>query len=66
MSSFANFGGPLKKNEEEIADALGIFFGQFGTMDACAQLVLEEFFKELLDEPVHLPSEQKKRGNKGS
>jgi hypothetical protein len=66
MDSFSNFGGDLKKNEEDVSDALRIFFGQFGTIDACAQLVLEEFFKELLNESVHLSGEPQKGRNQGT
>lgn len=32
------------------AEALEAFFGQFGNLDTHAQIVLEEFFKELLNE----------------
>jgi hypothetical protein len=32
------------------AEALEAFFSQFGSLDTHAQIVLEEFFKELLNE----------------
>lgn len=32
------------------AEALEAFFGQFGNLDTHAQIVLEEFFRELLNE----------------
>jgi hypothetical protein len=32
------------------SEALEAFFGQFGKIDVHAQIVLEEFFKELLNE----------------
>lgn len=39
----------IKKNKETSA-AIEAFFSQFGTFDIHTQIVLEEFFKELLDE----------------
>ena len=36
--------------EKDAADALEAFFGQFGTIDAHASIVLEEFFRELMGE----------------
>lgn len=32
----------------DAGDALEAFFGQFGTMDEHASIVLEEFFRELM------------------
>lgn len=46
----------MENNEEEVlknketAAAIEAFFGQFGTFDIYTQIVLEEFFKELLNE----------------
>lgn len=44
-----------KTEEESVKDketsaAIEAFFGQFGTFDTHTQIVLEEFFKELLNE----------------
>lgn len=42
----------MEDKEKEIeggAAALEAFFGQFGNMDVYAQIVLEEFLKELLE-----------------
>ena len=36
--------------EDKAEDAMRCFFGQFGRMDIYAQIVLEEFFKEILDD----------------
>jgi hypothetical protein len=36
--------------EDKAADAIKCFLGQFGSSDIYMQIVLEEFFKELLDE----------------
>jgi len=36
--------------ENETATAMELFFKQFGDMDIYSQIVLEEFFKELLNE----------------
>lgn len=49
----------MVKKEEEVADALEIFFDQFGKSDIYTQIVLEEFFKRLLDESIHLHGEVK-------
>jgi hypothetical protein len=45
----------MKKEEQEepqkvkeTSDAIAAFFGQFGTIDVHTQIVLEEFFEELL------------------
>ncbi len=48
--------------DQEIADALGDFFNQFGSMDLYTQIVLEELLKELLNESksnIHIPSEKR-------
>jgi hypothetical protein len=39
---------PEEKTQAEAAEALATFFGQFGTMDVYAQIVLEEFLEALL------------------
>lgn len=39
-----------EQNEDKAEDAMRCFFGQFGTPDIYTQIVLEEFFKGLLDE----------------
>jgi len=38
-----------KAKEQEMSEALEAFFGQFGEVDVYASMVLEEFFKELMD-----------------
>ena len=35
---------------KETSEAIAAFFGQFGTIDIHTQIVLEEFFEELLSE----------------
>jgi|AACY02.3.fsa_nt_gi hypothetical protein len=43
----------MQDKEEPVspgAEALEAFFSQFGSLDTHAQIVLEEFFRELLDE----------------
>lgn len=46
-----------KKND----DTLEIFFNQFGEIDIYTKIVLEEFFKELLNEKsdVHISGEKR-------
>jgi hypothetical protein len=45
--------------DKQTSAAIEAFFCQFGTFDIYTQIVLEEFFKELLDEKhaIHIPSE---------
>lgn len=38
-----------EESEKDAAAALEAFFAQFGEIDAHAAIVLEEFFKELMD-----------------
>jgi hypothetical protein len=38
------------QKNKEVSDALEAFFKQFGTFDKHTQIVLEEFFEELLNE----------------
>lgn len=38
-----------KGDEKEMSEALEAFFGQFGQMDVYTSIVLEEFFRELMD-----------------
>jgi hypothetical protein len=42
-------GEKEKDKEQEMSDALEAFFGQFGKVDMYTSIVLEEFFKELMD-----------------
>lgn len=45
-------------SEEDMEEALKEFVGQFGNPDIYTQIVLEEFFRELMGrESVHLPGE---------
>lgn len=37
------------EEEKDAGHALEAFFGQFGQMDLYSSIVLEEFFKELMD-----------------
>lgn len=39
-----------EEGDKDAGDAMEAFFGQFGKMDAYSWIVLEEFFKELMDE----------------
>jgi len=36
--------------ESKATEAMQCFFGQFGTLDIYTKIVLEEFFKELIDD----------------
>lgn len=36
--------------DKDAGDAMEAFFGQFGQMDVYSWIVLEEFFRELMDE----------------
>jgi hypothetical protein len=57
----------LKDKNEEIADTLSCFFDQFGSMDLYTQIVIEEIFKELMDEPnFHIPSEERQEDHKAN
>ena len=39
-----------EQNEDKAEEAMRCFFCQFGTPDIYTQIVLEEFFKELLND----------------
>lgn len=51
----------MDDKEKQIVDTLVSFFGQFEDFDIYSQIVLEEFFKELLDEQQNLHIPGKKR-----
>ena len=53
------------ENEKTVDDTLELFFNQFGKIDIYTKIVLEEFFKEILNEKsnVYLSSEEKQEGN---
>jgi len=40
----------MTNKDNEIVETLESFFNQFGKMDSYAKIVLEEFFKKLLNE----------------
>lgn len=40
----------LSQKDQEVSQTIQAFFGQFGTFDIYTQIVLEEFFQELLSE----------------
>lgn len=54
------------EKEREAKEAMSSFFGQFGTMDLYAKIVLEEFFRGLygIKEDISVPSETRQEGNK--
>lgn len=39
-----------EKRDADAGDAMEAFFGQFGEIDAHAEIVLEEFFRQLMEE----------------
>jgi len=39
----------MEEETKDVGDALEAFFAQFGDMDAYSWIVLEEFFRELMD-----------------
>ena len=39
-----------ENHEKDTAEAMESFLSQFGTMDIYVQIVLEEFFRELLED----------------
>lgn len=42
-------GEEKEGDDKDAGDAMEAFFAQFGQMDAYAAIVLEEFFRELMD-----------------
>jgi len=56
----------MNDKEKQIVDTLVSFFGQFETFDVYTEIVLEEFFKELLDEQqnLHISCTERQAGNK--
>jgi hypothetical protein len=58
----------ILSKDEEVQDTLKCFFNQFGFIDFYTQIVLEEFFKELLNDKsdVCLFSEERQKGHKNN
>lgn len=50
MLSWRNMEQQSEDKEDKAADAIRCFFSQFGSSDIYMQIVLEEFFKELMNE----------------
>lgn len=54
----------MNTKEEQIADSLNCFLKQFGFIDIYTQIVIEEVFKELLNESnLCLSGEERQEGN---